>query len=180
MNFNRTLACLLVIACVVAAPVPTASAEDEVASSKAASTTLLTPPPTAQHLVIHSTGGKHGDSWVWRTAEGNWAGRDTWNLRGMVTDTDLLGQNGVNGLPANIAIHGVTPSGDATETFTLTGSKGQWKSPTDAGTADNTAGRFYLTLGGPTGATNAWFLETLLQQPNHTLALLPAGTATAE
>ena len=180
MNLNRALATFLVAACVVAAPVPTASAEGEVASTKAASTALLTPPPNAQHFVIHSTGGKHGDSWVWRTADGGWAGRDTWNLRGMVTDTDLLGQNGANGLPVNIAIHGVTPSGDATETFTLAGGKAQWKSPTDAGTADNTAGRFYLTLGGPTGATNAWFLEPLLQQPNHTLALLPAGTATAE
>ena len=151
-----------------------------VLSSTSQGESLLTPPPNAQHLVIHSTGGKHGDSWVWRTADGSWAGRDTWNLRGMVTDTDLLGKNGSDGLPTNVAIHGVTPSGDATESFALAAGKAEWKSPTDAGSTANAAGRYYLSLGGPIGATNAWFLETLLQQPGHSLALLPSGTATAE
>jgi imidazolonepropionase-like amidohydrolase len=140
---------------------------------------LLTPPVGARHFIIHSNGGKHGDSWVWRTADGSWGGRDTWSLRGMVTDTDLLGHIGTNGLPSSVAIRGVTPSGDAAETFTLADSKAQWRSPTDEGAADSPAGRFYLTLGGPTGATNAWFLETLLRQPNHALPLLPSGQASA-
>ena len=180
MKPRRALATFLVAVGFTAAPWVATSTEAEPASTAAATPALLTPPANAQHFVIHSSGGKHGDAWVWRTADGGWAGRDTWNLRGMVTDTDLIGKIGTDGLPASVVIHGVTPSGDSTETFMLAGGKAQWKSPTDAGTAEDTAGRYYLTLGGPVGATNAWFLETLLQQPNHTLALLPAGTATAE
>lgn len=168
---------LLAMACTPALPVVAANAADATGPSTPA---LLAPPPDARHFIIHSTGGKHGDSWIWRTADGDWAGRDTMNLRGMVTDTDLLGHLGPDGLPAKVVIRGVTPSGDAGETFTLENGQASWKSPIDAGTSPTETNRYYLSFGGPTGATNAWFLETLLRQPERRLALLPGGEARAE
>lgn len=141
---------------------------------------LLQPPADARHFVICSTGGKHGDSWIWRTPEGGWAGRESMNLRGLVNEVDITSRNGRDGMPANLTIRGTTPSGDAAETFDIAAGKARWKSPTDGGESGYAAPAFYVTLGGPIGTTNAWFIETLLQQPGRAMTLLPGGRATAE
>jgi hypothetical protein len=79
---------------------------------------LAKPPANAQHFIISSTGGKHGDSWIWRTADGTWMGLESKNLRGQVFETDSATKAGTDGLPASITVRGVTPNGDAGETFT--------------------------------------------------------------
>ncbi|MEI6457298.1 MAG: amidohydrolase family protein [Pseudomonadota bacterium] len=150
------------------------------ASAQSTTNQLLVPPADARHFVIQSSAGAHGESWLWRTAEGGWAGRESLNLRGMVSELDLDGQNDAGGLPRRVTIHGVTPSGDATEVFARTGDQSHWQSPTDEGRVEHADARFYSPLGGPAAATTAWFMETLLQQPQHHLHLLPSGEATAE
>ena len=65
---------------------------------------LEQPPASAQHFVIESTGGKHGDSWIWRTADGVWHGRESMNLRGQVWEMDSQGSAGPDGLPANLTV----------------------------------------------------------------------------
>ena len=67
--------------------------------------------------MIQSTGGKHGDSWSWVTADGTRMGRERMNLRGQVFELDSSGTAGPDGMPSTIAIRGVTPTGDAGETF---------------------------------------------------------------
>jgi hypothetical protein len=49
---------------------------------------LAKPPADAEHLIISSTGGKHGDSWIWQTPDGTRMGRESMNLRGQVFETD--------------------------------------------------------------------------------------------
>jgi hypothetical protein len=139
---------------------------------------LAKPPPGAQHFIIESTGGKHGDSWSWALPDGTRMARETWNLRGQQWDQDYVGKPGKDGMPASLVIRGVSPQGDAAETFTVSGASANWKSPVDAGKAAYSKPAFYVTQGGPTDI-NAWFLERLLAAPNHTLALLPSGTAKA-
>jgi imidazolonepropionase-like amidohydrolase len=140
---------------------------------------LAKPPANAQHFVIQSTGGRHGDSWTWIAANGNRMGRESMNLRGQVFEVDSEGKAGVDGMPRTVAIRGVIPSGDAAETFTISVGSARWKSPIDAGTASYSAPAFYVSQGGPIDLT-AWFLEALLARPDKMLDLLPGGRAHAE
>ena len=140
---------------------------------------LAKPPADARHFIIESTGAKHGDSWSWTLPDGTRMARETWNLRGQVWDQDYSGKAGADGMPASMAIHGVTPQGDAAETFTVSGATANWKSPIDAGKMAYSQPAFYASQGGPAD-TNAWFLERLLASPTKTLALLPGGRAKAE
>ena len=89
------------------------------------------------------------------------------NLRGQVFELDSSGKAGADGMPATLTIRGVTPQGDAGETFTVAGGKASWKSPVDAGSAAYATPAFYSTQGGPIDMT-AWLLERLLASPDHT------------
>ena len=140
---------------------------------------LAKPPADATHYIIQSTGSKHGDSWIWMTADGTRMGRESLNLRGQVFEQDSSGKAGKDGMPASVVIRGITPSGDAGESFTVTAGKASWKSPIDAGSAAYTGPAFYFAQGGPIEET-AWFLERVLASPDHTLTLLPGGKAHAE
>src|SRR5215467_14631497 len=139
---------------------------------------LAKPPADARHLIIHSTGGKHGDSWMWVAADGTRMGRESWNLRGQVFELDSSGTTGRDGMPAKLTIRGVTPSGDAAETFSISGGTANWKSQVDAGSAAYSNRAFYLSQGGPID-TAAWFLEALIAAPDRSLDLLPSGKAHA-
>jgi imidazolonepropionase-like amidohydrolase len=139
---------------------------------------LAKPPADARHFIIQSTGGKHGESFTWVAPDGSRHGRESMNLRGQVFELDSSGTAGSDGMPAALTIRGVTPTGDAAETFTVTGGAAAWKSPIDAGNAAYSAPAFYVSQGGPIDTT-AWFLESLLARPDKSLALLPGGTARA-
>jgi imidazolonepropionase-like amidohydrolase len=140
---------------------------------------LAKPPANATHYIIQSTGSKHGDSWIWTTPDGTRMGRESFNLRGQVFELDSSGKAGADGMPASIVIRGVTPTGDAGETFSLLDGKASWKSPVDAGSADYKSPAFYSAQGGPIEQTG-WFVERLLASPGKQMPLLPGGKARAE
>jgi hypothetical protein len=96
-----------------------------------------------------------------------------------VFELDSDGKAGADGMPWTIAIRGLTPSGDAAETFTIGAGSARWKSPIDGGTAKYSTPTFYSSQGGPIDLT-AWFLETILAKPDKMLDLLPGGRARAE
>jgi imidazolonepropionase-like amidohydrolase len=162
----------------VAALVP-ALVASVVAQQPAAPPGLAQPPASARHFVIQSTGGKHGDSYMWVAPDGTRVGRESMNLRGQVWEIDASGRTGPDGMPVSVVIHGVTPTGDAAETFAIGNGTATWKSPIDAGSAPYSAPAFYAPQGGPM-SLNAWFLETLLASPDKSLNLLPGGKARAE
>jgi imidazolonepropionase-like amidohydrolase len=139
---------------------------------------LAKPPANARHFIIQSRGGKHGDSWTWVAPDGTRMGRESMNLRGQVFELDSSGKAGGDGMPSAVAIRGVTPQGDAAETFTITSGAAGWKSPVDAGTTKYAAPAFYVSQGGPIDLT-AWFVEALLARPDKSLDLLPGGKAHA-
>jgi len=140
---------------------------------------LAKPPADATHFVIQSTAGKHGDSWLWKTADGTRMGRESLILRGQVFELDVKGKPDANGMPTSLEVRGFTPTGDAGETFSITGGKASWKSQVDAGSAAYSTPAFYSALNGPIENT-AWAVETLLARPDKTLPLLPGGKAKAE
>jgi len=140
---------------------------------------LARPPADATHFVIQSTAGKHGDSWTWKTADGTRMGRETLILRGQVFELDVRGKPGADGMPTALEVRGFTPTGDAAETFGISGGKASWKSQVDAGSTGYSAPAFYSALNGPIENT-AWAVETLLARPDKTLPLLPSGAARAE
>ncbi len=149
-----------------------------VALAQVPASELAKPPANARHFVIQSTGGKHGDSWSWVTADGTRMGRESMNLRGQMFELDSSGKAGPDGMPSTISIRGVTPTGDAGETFAINAGTARWKSPIDAGSASYSAAAFYVSQAGPID-TNAWLLETLLARPDKTMNLLPGGSARA-
>jgi imidazolonepropionase-like amidohydrolase len=140
---------------------------------------LAKPPAGATHFVIESTGGKHGDSWLWTAPDGTRMSRETWGLRGQVWDGDSASKAGPDGMPVSIVLRGVRPEGDAGETFRVADHVATWQSPVDKGSAPYTTPVFYNAFGG-TIDFNAWFLETLLKQPDKSLRMLPGGAAHAE
>lgn len=140
---------------------------------------LAKPPADARHFSIVSTGGKHGDSWMWTAPDGTMLGRESMLLRGQVWETDASAKAGADKMPARVEVRGTSPLGDAGETFAVTSGKASWKSQIDQGAADYADPAFYTTVGGPM-ATNAWFMERLLASPTKSMKLLPGGTATAE
>ncbi len=139
---------------------------------------LAVPPAGARHYVIQSTGGKHGESWSWTLPDGTRMGRESMNLRGQVWEVDYRGKPGATEMPAEVTVRGVTPQGDAAETFNLVGASASWKSPVDAGSSPQAGDAFYASFGGPIDTT-AWFVERLLASPTKTLKMLPGGVARA-
>ena len=111
---------------------------------------LAKPPATATHYIIQSTGGKHGDSWIWIDADGTRMGaREPESCAARCSSSIRAARPGADGMPASVAIRGVTPQGDAGETFTVAGGKASWKSQVDAGSAAYAAPAFYSAQGGP-------------------------------
>jgi hypothetical protein len=140
---------------------------------------LAKPPANATHYLIQSTAGKHGDSWSWVTADGTRMARESLNLRGQVFELDSSGKPGRDGMVERLEIRGVTPNGDAAETFAISGGKASWKSIVDGGSLTYGTPAFYSSFGGPIDTT-AWLVEALLASPDKSLALLPGGKARAE
>jgi imidazolonepropionase-like amidohydrolase len=148
------------------------------AAAQAPVADLVKPPANASHYLIQSTGGRHGESWRWVAADGTRMGRESMNLRGQVFELDSTSTSGPDGMPLSIAVRGVTPQGDAAESFAISGGSARWKSPVDAGSASYSHPSFYLSQGGPIDLL-AWSLETVLARPDKTLDLLPGGKARA-
>ena len=94
---------------------------------------LLKPPADAEHFVVVSEAGKHGDEWRWKLPDGSVAFRESILLRGLVFEQDEVVQFDQNGVPVKVTIRGVTPSGDSAETFAIDQAMARWTSPVDKG-----------------------------------------------
>jgi len=140
---------------------------------------LEQPPADARHFIISSTGGKHGDSWMWTAPDGRLIGRESMILRGQVWEEDSSATFGADGRLVAMTVRGVKPEGDAAETFTITNGVPRWTSPVDHGEAPAGSTAYYNNLGGPIALTAA-FVDRLLAAPDRTLDLLPGGRAHAE
>src|SRR3712207_646464 len=105
---RRVIAALLASAFVAAVPAAGAPVPKE---------QLLVPPAEAKTFAIVSAAGEHGTSYLWRAADGCVQSRESLLLRGMVWEQDQVVCLGPEGHPQRIAVRGVTPSGDAGETF---------------------------------------------------------------
>jgi hypothetical protein len=163
---RRSMIALLLAACTsaaVAAPMP----KDQ----------LLVPPKDATHFVIVSTAGKHGDEYMWKTADGRTAFRQSILLRGLIFETDETMRIGADGMPTEVVIRGVTPSGDAAENFAMANGNASWTSPVDKGGAAYSAPAFYVAQGGPF-VSNAPQIDALLAAGSAGMGLLPSGRAT--
>ncbi|MEO5493462.1 MAG: amidohydrolase family protein [Sphingomonas sp.] len=170
MKFRSIAATLLAGAALsVAAPLASQTTKDQ----------LLTPPADAQEFVIVSSAGQHGTAWIWTMPDGTIASRQSFLLRGMVTEVDETIKLGPNGQPEKIVGRGVTPNGDAAESFDVAGGKASWKTPIDAGSVAYDGKSQYSTVGGTWADTKYW-TESLYRAPNKTLTLLPSGTERME
>ena len=138
---------------------------------------LLVPPASAAHYVVVSTAGKHGDEYMWTMPDGRIAFRESILLRGLVFETDETMRVGPDGMPADVVIRGVTPSGDAAETFSIANGTASWTSPVDKGSAPYSAATYYLPQGGPFLGT-APQVDRLIAAGTAGLQLLPSGRAT--
>jgi len=140
---------------------------------------LMKPPEAAQKFVVVSTAGQHGTSALWKSSDGSVSSRESILLRGMVWEQDEAIHFGSNGQPDRITVRGVTPFGDAAETFIINDKEARWKTPVDSGaTAYNSEGHYY-PYGGTLSAV-AVLAEKLYAAPGRKLPLPPAGEARLE
>jgi imidazolonepropionase-like amidohydrolase len=139
---------------------------------------LLVAPPNAAHYVVVSAAGKHGDQWAWTLPDGSLASRYSQSLRGWITEVDEVMTLGADGLPTAITIRGVTPNGDAAETFAVRDGKAVWKAAADNGELAATPA-FYLATGG-TNMANIPLVDELVKAGSKGVALYPSGRATIE
>jgi len=140
---------------------------------------LAKPPPTALRFAIVSTAGKHGESSRWTTADGMRMGRESLVLRGQVFEADSAAHAAADGMLDRVTVRGFTPNGDAAESFAITAGRATWKSPVDGASVAYTGPALYVAFGGPIDLT-ADLAERLIASPDKSLALLPAGRASAE
>ena len=136
---------------------------------------LLVPPAGAAHYVVVSDAGKHGDMWRWTLPDGKLAYRHSQSLRGWITETDQKMTLRADGLPDMVEVRGITPSGDAAETFGLTGTHAMWTSIADSGMSDGRTG-YYLPAGGVSLSNHALGDKLVAADPAG-LDLLPSGHA---
>jgi hypothetical protein len=139
---------------------------------------LLVPPAGADHFVIVSEAGKHGDEWRWTLPDGSVAYRESILLRGLVFEQDEVIKFDSSGIPASITIRGVTPSGDSAETYTVDQGTGRWKTPVDSGQA-SAANAMYLPYGGTFLSSDAP-IASFLHAGAKGLAMLPSGMGSLE
>ncbi len=114
MTTRRLLAALML----AAAPLALTSAAQAAPVPKEQ---LLVPAADAVHYVVVSDAGKHGDMWRWTLADGRIAYRHSQSLRGWISETDHVVKLRGDGLFEAVEVRGITPSGDAAETFALDG-----------------------------------------------------------
>ena len=168
MRFDLRFAASLLLAGVataaVAAPVPKEQ--------------LLVAPKDAAHYVVVSQAGKHGDQWVWTQPDGSIASRYSQSLRGWITEVDEVMTPGADGLPTAITIRGITPNGDAAETFTMKDGKAAWKAAADSGELPAQPAFYYAT--GGTNMANIPLVAELVEAGASGLALYPSGRASLE
>ena len=139
---------------------------------------LLVPPPHADHYVVIWEGRKHGDEWRW-TYDRSVAYREFIRLRGLVFDQDEVVWFRDNGIPSTFVIRGVTPSGDATETFAMDDAMAGWKTPAGEGEARARPGALYYPFGGAMLAMDA-LVPSLLRAGAKGVDLFPSGHATLQ
>lgn len=154
-------------------PVATAAAA---AASSVPKEQLLKPPANAEHFVVVSDAGKHGDQWRWTLPDGRIAYRDSQALRVWISEVDQVVALGPDGIPMKIKVRGSTPRGDAAETFELAGDKATWKSASDSGSFEGRRG-FYVPAGG-IWLANELLVKAVVAAGPIGLDLLPAGRAT--
>ncbi len=140
---------------------------------------LAKPPENARQFAILSVAGQHGKATIWTNADGRWMSRESLLLRGQVWELDQSVKFGPEGMPSELVVRGVSPQGDAGETFSVTNGVASWKSPVDSGSAPYEPA-LYVAQGGPTSGGFQLLIETLLKSPTRTLRLLPGGRAHAE
>lgn len=137
---------------------------------------LLKPPADALHYVVVSDAGKHGDEWQWKLPDGRLAYRYSQSLRGWITEIDQTVTLGADALPTAMTIRGVTPNGDAAETFEMKDGKAAWVATADKGEVPAKAG-FYLATGG-SDLVNDLLIRKLIAAGPAGLELYPSGHAT--
>lgn len=137
---------------------------------------LAEPPANAKVWSILSAGGQHGDEKVWTDKDGVRRARMKIVLRGLTYDVDHATTIGADGLPTSMEIRGVTPSGDAGETFRIESNVARWKTPADAGEAPWRENLIYIPFGGPADVS-AVLIGALLKDADGRLDALPGGAA---
>jgi imidazolonepropionase-like amidohydrolase len=139
---------------------------------------LLVPPKDAAHYVVVSDAGKHGDLWRWTMPDGRIAYRHSQSLRGWISETDQVVKLGPDGLPVSVEARGITPNGDAAETFKSDGGKASWQSLSDSGSSEARAA-YYLPAGGVPLSYDT-LVDKVAAAGEAGIDLLPTGHATAK
>jgi len=172
MGFSNASALIVIVAAAWALAASAVIAQTPVAD-------LAKPPANATRYPVLSSAGRHGETAVWTARDGVRWSRESINLRGQIYETDQAATLRPDGAVSRLTVRGVTPGGDAAETFTIDGGKASWRSRVDFGTKAYAPGALYMAFGGTSDARILLF-EALMAAPSHRAALIPSGEARLE
>ncbi len=135
---------------------------------------LAQAPDGARSWSILSAGGQHGQEQIWTDEDGAQWSRLNIVLRGLTYDLDQSIAFNDQSVPTRITIRGVTPSGDAGETFAIENGTASWATPADSGQAPWRDNLIYVPFGGAQSSLGA-LAEALLADDDGRLDALPGG-----
>jgi len=146
------------------------------AMAQAPADQLSKPPVDAKVWTITSSGGasRHGQVSLWTARDGTHWSRESFNLRGFVTEIDEQNRFAPDGSLASLVVRGKVPEGDAAETYTANNGVYNFTSPVDHGTGKTSPTLYYVAFGG-TFDSFIFVLDAMLKAHSHQVDLLPSG-----
>jgi cytosine/adenosine deaminase-related metal-dependent hydrolase len=138
---------------------------------------LAKPPADAKvWSIVDPVGTNHGHIWLWTTPDGTHWSRQSFNLRGFISEFDEQNHFAPDGTLQSLTVRGSTPGGDAAENYSVTGDTYSWTSPVDHGTGKTRPGLAYSAFGG-TFESFTFMIDAMRKAPDHGIDLLPSGHA---
>ena len=138
---------------------------------------LAKPPADAKvWSIVDPEGTNHGHIWLWTDAGGTHWSRQSFNLRGFISEFDEQNRFAADGTLQSLTVRGSTPGGDAGESYSVANGTYTWTSPVDHGTGAVRPGLAYAPFGG-TFEAFTYLIDAMLKSPSHGIDLLPSGHA---
>jgi len=138
---------------------------------------LAKPPSDAKvWSIVDPEGTNHGHIWVWTDAGGTHWSRQSFNMRGFISEFDEQNRYAPDGTLQSLTVRGSVPGGDAAESYSVAGDTYTWTSPVDHGAGKTRPGLAYSAFGGTFDAFT-FLVDAMRKAPGHGIDLLPSGHA---
>jgi len=137
---------------------------------------LVTPPPDSEVWSIGPFKPAHGQMNRWVTSDGTRWSRQRFNMRGREFDVEQQLHLDAEGGLQTLVVRGVDLGSSVSESFHASQGRYSFESANDSGTGTASSRSYYYPVTGTFDSIVA-LTEALLKSPEHTVHIVPSGTA---